>query len=268
MHPFLNTAIKAARRAGMLILRNLNRIDRINVQEKSRRDFVSDVDKMAETEIIDIIQYMYPGHAILGEESGSHAGEEYQWIIDPLDGTTNFLHGYPQFCVSIAVRKEKHIEHAVIFDPLSDELYAASRGQGARLNDRRIRVSKVRSLDGALLASGIPFSQLHHFDAYLSVYRSLVTRSSGIRRSGSTALNLAWLASGRVDGLWVVGNKAWDVAAGSLLIQEAGGLMSDFDGGDNYIDGGALIAANPEIFEELQGIVGKYLNRSVLSSKG
>jgi myo-inositol-1(or 4)-monophosphatase len=251
MHPVLTTAVKAARQAGKVIVRSLNQLDRLEVVVKGRNDFVSEVDHAAEAAILDVIRHVYPAHGILAEESGRHEGRDYEWVIDPLDGTTNFLHGHPQFAVSIAVRYRGKLAHAVVFDPLRDELYTASAGQGAQLNDRRMRVSKVRRLDVALLGTGFPFRSLAHLDWWLRSFRTLLTQTAGIRRAGSAALDLAYVACGRFDGFWEIGLSPWDTAAGCLLIQEAGGFVSDLDGSQNHVESGNIVAGNPFLHPEL-----------------
>ena len=251
MHPMLNIAVRAARSAGNIIVRNLDRVDSLTVQTKDRNDFVSEVDRQAEQEIIGILRKAYPDHGVLAEESGHQDGNDYQWIIDPLDGTTNYLHGFPQFAVSIALRHKGRIEQGVVYDPLRQELFTASRGAGANLNDRRIRVTNRRNLDGALLGTGFPFKSQQHLDAYLDMFRALFPRTAGIRRPGSAALDLAYVASGRLDGFWEIGLSIWDMAAGVLLIQEAGGISSDFVGGHNYLENGNLVAGNPKVFAEI-----------------
>jgi len=248
MHPLLNIAVKAARRAGTVIMRHLDRIDRLTVETKSARDYVSEVDRVAEMEVVKVLQAAYPNHGILAEESGEQAGDEYVWIIDPLDGTTNFLHGYPQFAVSIALRHRGRLEHAVVLDPHKNELFTASRGDGAQLNDRRIRVSAVSDMDYALLGTGFPFKSHEYVEEWIRTFRSLLIQTSGIRRAGSAALDLAHVACGRFDGFWEFGLNIWDIAAGALLIQEAGGLISDFGGGQNFLASGNVIAGNTKIF--------------------
>lgn len=255
MHPLLNTAVKAARQAGSLIVRYLDQIDRINVEQKGRNDFVSEVDRAAEDAIIEVIERAYPRHAILAEESGSKPGDDFEWIIDPLDGTTNFLHGYPQFAVSIAVRKEMRLEHGVVFDPLRNEMFTASRGGGAHLDDRRIRVSRVVHVRDALVGTGFPFKAIDHLDDWISTFREILLRSSGIRRAGSAALDLAYVACGRFDGFWEFGLSPWDMAAGCLLIQESGGLISDPLGQQDHLSSGDIIAANPLIHPQLLKLI-------------
>lgn len=255
MHPMLNIAVRAARSAGNIIVRNLDRVDTLTVHTKDRNDFVSEVDRQAEQEIIGILRKAYPGHGVLAEESGSQDGNDYLWIIDPLDGTTNYLHGFPQFAVSIALQYKGHIEQGVVYDPLRQELFTASRGAGATLNDRRIRVTSRRSLDGALLGTGFPFKAQQHLDAYLDMFRALFPKTAGIRRPGSAALDLAYVAAGRLDGFWEIGLNIWDMAAGVLLIQEAGGLSSDFLGGHEYLKNGNLVAGNPKVFAEILKVI-------------
>ena len=251
MHPTLNIAIRAARSAGNVIIRNLGKLDSLTVHTKNRNDFVSEVDTQAEQEIIFILRKAFPDHGILAEESGHHEGDEYQWIIDPLDGTTNFLHGFPQFAVSIALRHKGRLEQGVVYDPLRQELFTATRGAGAQLNDRRIRVTNRKELDGALLGTGFPFKSQQHLDTYLDMFRALFPQTAGVRRAGSAALDLAYVASGRLDGFWEIGLNIWDMAAGILLIQEAGGLSGDFTGGHDFLSNGNLVAANPKLFAEI-----------------
>jgi myo-inositol-1(or 4)-monophosphatase len=255
MHPLLNTAVKAARHAGTLIVRYLDQLDRIDVEEKGRNDFVSEVDRAAEEAIINTIERAYPSHAILAEESGSKPGDDFEWVIDPLDGTTNFLHGYPQFAVSIAVRKAMQLEHAVVFDPLRNEMFTASKGCGAHLDDRRIRVSRVLHLQEALIGTGFPFKALRHLDDWISIFREILLRSSGIRRAGSAALDLAYVACGRFDGFWEFGLSPWDMAAGCLLIQESGGLVSDPNAQQGHLSSGDIIAGNPQIHPQLLKLI-------------
>ncbi len=250
MHPMLNTAVKAARAAGGIILRNIDRIDTLTISTKSRNDYVSEVDRMAEAEIIRILGRAYPEHGFLGEESGGRSdGAEYQWVIDPLDGTTNFLHGVPQYAVSIALRRGSHFEQAVVYDPLKDELFTASRGGGAQLNGRRIRVSPARSLEGALLGTGIPFRDDQDLDLYLETLRVMVPGTAGVRRAGSAALDLAYVAAGRFDGFWEFGVKKWDIAAGILLVQEAGGLVGDLYGGLDHYENGDILCGSAGVYK-------------------
>ncbi len=247
MHPLLNTAVKAARNAGILIVRHLDRTDRISVEEKGRNDYVTEVDRAAEDEIVRVIRRAYPNHAILAEEGGKKSGDEFEWIIDPLDGTTNFLHGHPQFCVSIGVRRKDNIVHAVVFDPLRNELFTASRGSGAYLNDHRIRVSRTIHLREALIGTGFPFKALGRIDDWIAMFRDVLVKSSGIRRAGSAALDLAYVACGRFDGFWELGLMPWDMAAGCLLIEESGGFVSDTSGDQSHLATGNIVAGNSEI---------------------
>jgi myo-inositol-1(or 4)-monophosphatase len=251
MNPTLNIAVRAARSAGNVIIRNLGKLDTLAIHTKDRNDFVTEVDRQAEQEIIYILRKAFPGHGILAEESGVQEGNDYQWIIDPLDGTTNFLHGFPQFAVSIAMRHKGRMEHGVIYDPLRQELFTATRGGGAMLNDQRIRVTKRKTLEGSLLGTGFPFKSQQHLDAYLDMFRALFPQTAGIRRAGSAALDLAYVAAGRLDGFWEIGLSIWDMAAGVLLIQEAGGLSSDFTGGNNHLESGNIVAGNPKLFAEI-----------------
>ncbi|MGC9456174.1 MAG: inositol monophosphatase family protein [Halothiobacillaceae bacterium] len=249
MHPMLNTAVRAARSAGNLILRSIDRVQDLAVESKRRNDFVSDVDRQAEATIIEQIRRAYPDHAVLAEESGSSgtADAEYTWIIDPLDGTTNFLHGLPHFAVSIALSRGERLEQAVIYNPVSEELYTASRGGGAFLNNRRLRVTGLKSLEGALLGTGFPFRPEQDVDLYLKTFRALYGPTSGVRRAGSAALDMAYVAAGRLDGYWEFDLNAWDIAAGILLVREAGGVVVDFAGGENSLHSGNVIAANPKL---------------------
>jgi myo-inositol-1(or 4)-monophosphatase len=249
MHPMLNIAVRAARNAGDIIVRHSTRIDELTISSKERNDYVSEVDRQAEDEIIAIIRKAYPEHGILAEESGQHGrSDEFLWIVDPLDGTTNFLHGFPQFAVSIALQHKGRLEQGVIYDPMRQELFTASRGVGAFLDNRRIRVSKQTSLNGALLGTGFPYKEQQHLDAYLEMFKALLTDSAGIRRPGSAALDLAYVAAGRFDGFWEIGLRPWDMAAGVLLVREAGGLVGDFAGGHDFMKSGNIVAAAPKLF--------------------
>ncbi len=249
MQPMLNTAIRAARDAGQIILRHVGHIDKLNIQTKARNDFVSEVDRGAEQEIIKRLTRAYPDHGILGEESGAHQTQsDYEWIIDPLDGTTNFLYGIPHYAVSIGLRHKDRIEQAVVYDPFKDELFTASRGEGARLNDRRIRVSQRNSLEGALLGTGIPFREDQDLETYLQTLRVLIQGTAGVRRAGSAALDLAYVAAGRLDGYWEFGLRPWDMAAGILLVQEAGGLIGDPYGGKAQLKTGDILCGSPKVY--------------------
>ena len=255
MQPLLNIAIRAARRAGDVIVRSLNRVPQLDVRAKSHNDFVTEVDTTAEQEIIETIRRSHPDHAFLGEESGRIAAksgrEEFVWIIDPLDGTTNFIHGFPQFSVSLACQRRGRIEHAVVYDPMRQELFTASRGDGAQLDGRRIRVSKRIELDGALLATGFPYrANLQWLDPYLAMLKLMMQKTAGVRRPGSAALDLAYVAAGRVDGYWEFGLAPWDTAAGTLLVTEAGGMVGTLSGHE-YKQEGHIVAGNPKIYAAL-----------------
>jgi myo-inositol-1(or 4)-monophosphatase len=248
----LNTAVKAARKAGSIITRASSDIDRLTIRSKRKNDFVSEVDHAAEEAIIGVLREAYPTHGILAEESGAQDGDaEFVWVIDPLDGTTNFLHGFPQYCVSIGLLHKGVPNQAVVFDPNRNELFTASKGVGAYLNDRRIRVSKVDKLEDALMATGFPFREVGQIDDYMRMFRTMTTSCSGIRRPGAAALDLAWVAAGRVDGFWEIGLSPWDMAAGALLVREAGGLIGDLDGSDKFLDNGRVVASNGKIFSAI-----------------
>ena len=256
MHPTLNIAVKAARRAATVINRASTQLDLLTVQSKSPNDFVTEVDLAAEQAIIEVLRDAFPGHGILAEESGESGPEsEFTWIIDPLDGTTNFIHGMPQYAVSIAQTKNGVLEHAVVYDPNTNEMFTASRGAGAFLNDRRIRVSRRTRLNESLIGTGFPFRQFDHVDAYLAMFKELTQKTAGIRRPGAASLDLAYVAAGRFDGFWEMGLSPWDMAAGVLLIQEAGGLVSDLSGEANYLATGNLVAGSPKIFGQLLPII-------------
>ncbi len=250
-HPILVTAIRAARKAGDIINRNIDRVNEIRVGAKGPHDFVTEVDQKAEAAIVEIIQRAYPEHGILAEEGTRIADREYEWIIDPLDGTTNFIHGVPSLAVSIGVRRQQRLEHAVIYDPLRNELFTASRGAGAHCNDRRIRVSSRRDLDDSLIATGFPFRDFHYLGEYLRILQELMQKTAGLRRAGSAALDLAYVAAGRYDGFFEYHLKAWDIAAGVLLIQEAGGLATDFHGEQGFLESGNIVAGNLRVHAQL-----------------
>jgi len=251
MHPLLNIAVRAARRAGEVIVRSLVRLESLEVTSKGRNDYVSEIDRAAEREIIGIVHKHYPEHAFLAEESGQSGSGDTVWIIDPLDGTTNFLHGFPVFAVSIAVQLRGRLEIGVIYDPMRQEVFTAARGAGAHLENHRMRVSKQRGLDGALLATGFPFREDERYaDNYFAMFRMLASMTAGIRRPGSAALDLAYVACGRVDGFWEMGLKAWDTAAGTLMIREAGGRVGTL-GGDEYRLGANIVAGAPKVYQEL-----------------
>jgi myo-inositol-1(or 4)-monophosphatase len=251
MHPMLNIAIRAARAAGDLIVREMDRVGDISVDIKGKNDFVTEVDTQAEFTIINTIKNSYPDHAFLAEESGNAGDSDYLWIIDPLDGTTNFLHGFPHFSVSIALQHKGRLDQAVVYDPLKQELFTASKGKGAQLNNKKIRVSTHKTLDGALLGTGFPFGDNQNVEAFISSFKSLYPSIAGIRRAGVASLDLAYVACGRLDGFWEYGLKPWDIAAGALLIQEAGGINSEISGGVNYMESGNIISANPKLIKAM-----------------
>ena len=247
----LNIAVRAARSAGDFISRSAENVERLQIDRKGKNDFATEVDRKAEQDIIHIIKSAYPDHAILAEESGRHAGNDYIWIIDPLDGTTNFLHGFPVYSVSIALQVKGKIELGVVYDPLRNELFTAERGGGAMLNNRRIRVTRQTTLKGALIGTGFPFKSQQHIESYLNMFRAMNADSAGIRRAGSAALDLAYVAVGRLDGFWEIGLHPWDMAAGILLIKEAGGVVTDFSFQDNFMESGNVIVGNPKMHQLL-----------------
>ncbi|MGD2116950.1 MAG: inositol monophosphatase family protein [Chromatiales bacterium] len=259
MNPTTNIAVRAARQAGSILLRYFDHVDSLKVSSKSQNDFVTEVDKAAEDSIISVIRQAYPDHAILAEESGKHSGNDFEWVVDPLDGTTNYLHGFPQFAISIALKHRGVLESAVVYDPLSNELYTADKGRGAFLNERRIRVTSRKSIKGALLGTGIPFRDLRFIDNYLAMLKALVQDSAGVRRPGSAALDFAYLAAGRIDGFWELGLSQWDFAAGALLVKEAGGAVSDIAGGEKYLQSGNVIAANVHVHADMCKIIKPHL---------
>ena len=252
MHPMLNIAVRAARKAGSIINRAALEGGGYEVRTKRMNDFVTQVDHAAEEAIIEIVRKAYPDHAVLAEESGATDGKaEYQWIIDPLDGTTNFIHGFPQYAVSIGIRHRDALTHGVIYDPLKNELFTASKGRGAFLNDRRIRVSKCLRLADALVGTGFPFKEVERIELYSKQLKNLMQKSAGVRRAGAAALDLAYVACGRLDAFWEMGLSPWDMAAGALMIQEAGGLVGDLRGEDGFLESGEVACATPKIFPTL-----------------
>jgi myo-inositol-1(or 4)-monophosphatase len=259
MHPMLNTAVKAARRAGNLIHRAADKIDHLTVTKKSHSDYVSEVDRAAEQTIIETLLDAYPNHAILAEESGTQGESEFVWIIDPLDGTTNFLHGVPQYAVSIALQHNGVLTQAVIYDPTKNDLFTATRGRGAFLNERRIRVSKRDQLADALIGTGFPYTRFEHEEAYIAIFREFMQKSSGLRRPGAASLDLAWTAAGRFDGFFETGLKPWDIAAGCLLITEAGGIVNDLEGKDGFLKSGHVCAGSPKIQEQMLAVIRPHL---------
>ena len=262
MQPMLNIAIRAARRAGDFIVRKINKLPELRVEVKAQNDFVSEVDHEAESRIIDELLKAYPDHGIVAEESGIvESDAEFRWIIDPLDGTTNFLHGFPHYAVSIACEHQGRLSHGVVYDPFKQELFAASRGDGATLNNRRIRVSGAQSLQGTLLATGFPFRIPEQVDEFMRLLRALYRSVGDIRRAGAASLDLAYVAAGRLDGYWEAGLQAWDLAAGALIVREAGGLAVDYAGEDRFLDNGQIVAANPRIVTEMLRVIQQQLNR-------
>jgi len=261
MHPMLTTAVKAARRAGNIISRGARELDLLTVTTKGPKDFVTEVDRAAEAAIVETLHTAYPDHAVFAEEGTArdrNAGAEHVWIIDPLDGTTNFLHGFPQYCVSIALAHKGVVTQGVIYDPVRNDLFTATRGRGAFLNDRRIRVSRRAHLREALVGTGFPFRDGSYIDSYLRMMKVMMQRTAGLRRPGAAALDLAYVAAGFYDGFFEIGLNAWDVAAGSLLVLEAGGLIGDLGGEGNYLHGGEVIAATPKIFAQIVQTLAPY----------
>ncbi|MGP9799856.1 inositol-1-monophosphatase [Rheinheimera sp. NSM] len=257
MHPMLNIAVRAARSAGNVIARACGQLDMVQKVQKGTNDFVTNVDREAEQAIVQVLQKSFPTHGIVGEEHGDYGNNdsEFQWIIDPLDGTTNFIKGIPHFAVSIALKHQGKLDQAVIFDPLRGELFTASRGRGAQLNGTRIRVTNLPDMQGTILATGFPFKNKTHLPAHSAMLASLLTDAADIRRTGSAALDLAYVAAGRFDGFFEIGLKPWDIAAGELIVREAGGLVCDFVGGNNQLRSGNIVAASPKVLAAmLKGI--------------
>jgi myo-inositol-1(or 4)-monophosphatase len=249
MHALLNVAVMAARRGGDTLIRSLNKLDKIKVELKGRNDFVSEADRTAERAVIDTILKHYPGHAILAEESGPRGESEFLWVIDPLDGTTNFLHGFPVFAVSVALLHKGRVEHGAVYDPLRQELFTASRGQGAQLDGHKIRVSGCKSLDRALIGTGFPFRESGLlFEPYVNMLSKAMRETAGVRRAGAAALDLCYVAAGRLDAFWETGLSKWDIAAGALLIREAGGIISGLDGSEDFLDTGHVLTGTPKIY--------------------
>ncbi|MEM6639268.1 MAG: inositol monophosphatase family protein [Pseudomonadota bacterium] len=261
----LNIGVKAARRAGNIIVRGLQNLDNLQIEQKGQNDFASQIDRNAERAIIGVVREAYPDHAVLGEESGADGDGDVQWIIDPLDGTTNFLHGFPQFAVSIAVEVKKRGVAGVVYDPMRQELFTAVKGEGAQLDGKRIRVTQRRGLPGSLLATGFPYRSFDEWaDRYWDMLRAVSERAAGIRRPGSAALDMAYIAAGRVDGFWEIGLSPWDTAAGEILVREAGGLISDLHGGEEWRDRKHIVAGGPKVFRELLKVL-RPLARQVTS---
>jgi len=262
LHPMLNVAIKAARTAGTIINRAALDVESVRVSVKQTNDFVTEIDQAAENAIIDTLLTAYPDHGIWAEESGRRDGKgrdkDFVWIIDPLDGTTNFIHGFPVYCVSIALMVKGRIEQAVVYDPTRNDLFCATRGRGAYLNDRRIRVAKRTVLRDCLISTGFPFRPGDAFKTYLAMFGDVMPLCAGLRRPGAAALDLAYVAAGFSDGFFEMGLSPWDVAAGSLLVTEAGGLVGNFTGEADFLEHKECLAANPRIYGQLVGVMGKY----------
>jgi len=266
MQPMLNIAVRAARNAGKIIARAYEQLDLVQAELKGTNDFVTNIDREAEDSIIYTIKSSFPDHSFVAEESGVTEGDsKYQWIIDPLDGTTNFIKGIPHFAVSIALKVDGKLEQAVIFDPIRGELFTASRGAGAQLDGKRIRVSKAKDLAGTLLATGFPFKQKNQTAAYTAIFSDLFLQVADMRRAGSAALDLAYVAAGRMEGFWEMGLKPWDTAAGQLIAKEAGAVISDFEGGDNYDKSGNIVVAPPKVLGAILKTIRPHLNDDLRS---
>ncbi|MFY8054912.1 MAG: inositol monophosphatase family protein [Limnohabitans sp.] len=261
LHPMLNVAIKAARAAGAIINRAALDVEAVRVSQKQVNDFVTEIDQASERIIIETLLTAYPDHGILAEESGSQHGNpnaDHIWIIDPLDGTTNFIHGFPVYCVSIALQVRGKLEQAVIYDPTRNDLFTATKGRGAYMNERRIRVSKRVRLNECLISTGFPFRPEDDFNKYLRLMGDVMQRTAGLRRPGAAALDLAYVAAGFSDGFFELGLQPWDMAAGALLVTEAGGLVGNFTGDANYLEHKECMAASPRIYAQLVPLLHKY----------
>ena len=257
MHPLQNVAVMAARRGGDSLIRSMARLNKMKVERKGRNDYVSEADLAAEQAVIDTIHKHYPDHAIQAEESGTRGESDHVWIIDPLDGTTNFLHGFPVFCVSVALAIKGRVEHGAVYDPLRQEIFTASRGQGALLDGRRIRVSGRTDLETALIGTGFPYRDSNEsFEPYMRMLETAMHNTTGIRRAGAAALDLCYVAAGRLDAFWETGLMPWDLAAGALIIREAGGIVSALDGAENYLDTGHVLCGTPKIYSGLARLFG------------
>jgi myo-inositol-1(or 4)-monophosphatase len=261
LHPMLNVAVKAARAAGAIINRAALDVEAVRISQKQVNDFVTEVDHASEATIIETLLTAYPDHGILAEESGQQHGNsasDHIWIIDPLDGTTNFIHGFPVYCVSIALAVKGKVEQAVIYDPSRNDLFTATKGRGAYMNERRIRVSKRTQLNQCLISTGFPFRPGDNFQNYLAMMADVMQRTAGLRRPGAAALDLAYVAAGFTDGFFETGLSPWDVAAGSLLVTEAGGLIGNFTGESDFMEQRECLAANPRVYGQLVPILHKY----------
>jgi len=256
MHPMLNTAVTAARHAGNVINRASKDLERVQVSRKQRNDFVTEVDQEAERVITEVLLKAYPDHSIFGEETGHTARRDNEtltnaeniWVIDPLDGTTNFIHGFPQYAVSIALLQKGVAQQGVVYDPTRNEMFTATKGRGAFLDDRRLRVSKREKLSESLIGTGFPFKKIDNIEQFLRMFKAVTEQASGVRRPGAAALDLAYVAASRYDGFFEFGLSAWDVAAGGLLVREAGGLVGDFNGDEGYLENEEIVAATPKVF--------------------
>jgi myo-inositol-1(or 4)-monophosphatase len=270
IHPMLNTAVKAARLAGAIINRAALDVESVRVSKKMENDFVTEVDQASEKVIIETLLNAYPDHGILAEESGKAHGNpnaEHVWIIDPLDGTTNFIHGFPFYCVSIALQSRGRLEQAVVYDPTRNDLFTSTRGRGAFLNDRRLRVSKRLQMKECLITTGFPFRDGDDFNAYLSMMSQVMQRTAGLRRPGAAALDLAYVAAGFSDGFFETGLQPWDMAAGALLVTEAGGLVGNFTGEADYLHQRECLAANPKVYAQLVNLLQPYSKFSGVAEK-
>ncbi|MBS3824431.1 MAG: inositol monophosphatase [Wenzhouxiangellaceae bacterium] len=262
-HPFLNTAIEAAHKGGDLIMKYRDRVDSIPVERKARGDYASEIDKACEELIRNELGRRYPDHEIFGEEHGKTGDSENVWLIDPIDGTSNYLRGIPHYAISIALSVKGRIEHGVVYDPARDELFAASRGQGATLNNRRVRVSGRSTLSTAVLAAAFPFRSRRLMPAYMAMFGTLFDQCEDVRRAGAASLDLAYVACGRLDGYWELALKPWDTAAGALLVQEAGGVVMDIAGGDNWLQSGHIIAAPFKLITPIRKAIEPHLTESL-----
>ncbi len=260
MHPMLNIAIRAARNAGKIVGKGFENLEKVNFEEKTLNDYVSSVDEESELVIITTLKKSYPDHSFLSEESGIEDGKDtdHQWIIDPLDGTNNFLRGIPHFAISIALKIKGRTEIGIVFDPINNELFSAVRGQSSQVNGYRTRVTSASKLTKTLLATGFPFKAKHHTQAYLNIFKELFLQVADMRSSGSAALDLAYVAAGRFDGFWQFSLQPWDIAAGELILKESGALMTDFEGGSNYMASGNVVAANPKLLKNILGVIRKH----------
>jgi myo-inositol-1(or 4)-monophosphatase len=269
MHALLNVAVMAARKAGHTLIRKMVNLDKLKVEQKGHNDYVSDADRAAERAVIDTIRRHYPDDAILAEESGADGESDTVWIIDPLDGTTNYLHGFPVFAVSIGVQHKGRMEHGVVYDPLRQELFTATRGNGAHLDGRRIRVSGQKQLESALIGTGFPFRQADmEIAPYLDMLGKTIRSTSGVRRAGAAALDLCYVAAGRLDAFFETGLAPWDLAAGGLIIREAGGIVSGLDGSENFLDTGHILTGTPRIYAELAKLCAREIAELVKPSGG